>query len=64
MLRKLRMEYEGAVYHVMSRGNDGVTRATRAAMTPGTKVPVQAIEHNPNMNLQNLSIVGDKFPGQ
>jgi hypothetical protein len=44
--------------------NDGVTRATRAAMTPGTKVPVQVIEHNPNMNLQNLPKVGEKLPGQ
>lgn len=42
--------------------NDGVTRATRAAMTPGTKVPVQVIEHNPTMNLQNLPKVGEKLP--
>ncbi len=44
--------------------NDGVTRATRAAMTPGTKVPVQVIENNPAMNLQKLPKVGEKLPGQ
>jgi RHS repeat-associated protein len=43
--------------------NDGVTRATRAAMTPGTQVPVQVIESNPGLNLGNLPTVGQRLPG-
>jgi hypothetical protein len=43
--------------------NNGVTRATRAAMTPGNKVPVQVTEQNPKLNFQNQPKVGDKLPG-
>jgi RHS repeat-associated protein len=45
------------------RINDGVTRATRAAMTPGTKVPVEVIEDNPALNFRNLPTVKDRLPG-
>ena len=34
--------------------NDGVTRATRAAMNARTSVPIQVIEENPALNLDNL----------
>jgi RHS repeat-associated protein len=44
--------------------NDGVTRATRGAMTPGTTVPVQVIEENPALNLVNLPKVGERTPGR
>ncbi len=43
--------------------NDGVTRATRVAMTPGLTVPVQVIENNPALNFENLPTVGSKVPG-
>lgn len=44
--------------------NDGVTRATRGAMTPGTTVPVEVIEQNPALNFQNLPRVGERTPGR
>jgi len=44
--------------------NDGVTRAARAAMIPGTTVPVEVIEHNPVLNFQHLPRVGEKVPGK
>jgi hypothetical protein len=43
--------------------NDGVTRATRANMTPGTKVHVEIIEDDPSLNLQNLPTVGKRTLG-
>ena len=42
--------------------NDGVTRATRGAMT-GNQVPIEIIETNPALNLQKLPTVGQRLPG-
>ncbi|MBI1178900.1 hypothetical protein GC207_15825 [bacterium] len=46
------------------RINDGVTRATRAAMNPGTTVPVQVIEKNPALDFKKLPTVGERTPGR
>lgn len=44
--------------------NDGVTRATRGAMTPKTAIPIQVVEENPALNLGNLPKVGERTPGR
>lgn len=44
--------------------NNGVTRATRAAMYGQSQVPVEVFELNPSLNLGNLPAVGNKLPGQ
>lgn len=44
--------------------NDGVTRATLAAMNGQNEVPVEVIENNPSLNLSNLSTVGQSISGK
>lgn len=44
--------------------NNGVTRATRAAMYGQNQIPVEVFELNPALKFENLPTVGSKLPGQ
>ena len=66
MARKLRLQYEGAVYHVISRGNyrayvfaqdHGVESLAGAALEHGKSVPPQPIGFRMPTNTNSLLTV-------
>ena len=44
--------------------NDGVTRATLAAMNGVNQIPATIIENNPSLNLNNLPTIGQVLSGR